>query len=228
MKKLILGILLAILIQTVSPLPAFAETLVGGMVPDGYHFKASDSPYRFSDTVLIDEKSTVTIDAGASLVAPSGKPLFWNLGRLIVHGTSDLAVSIQGNGNGFCKIANAPKTASIEVAHALFSNVGNLILSPTNEVSISVEDSELSATPIDVWYPSSLVIERNVFINGGGIKFGFDRRGKSQGVSIKNNLFLGDGTMYPFVTQAKSTLWITAWATYGEPAYIAGNSFQGL
>jgi hypothetical protein len=59
------------------------------------------------------------------------------------------------------------------------------------------------------------VIQRNVFVNSGGLSVGFS---EGRDVSILNNLFIGPST---------TGYWVESWASYGGQLEVHNNEFRG-
>jgi hypothetical protein len=145
--------------------------------------------------------------------------MFWNQGSLTFSGTRANPIRLLGKPSLFISIKNAPFGSQLRISGVLFNGGGTVwsALGYSGYTSIYFEDNEVKDLNgyFYVWYPSNkAVIQRNVFINSGGLSVGFS---EGKDVSIINNLFIGP---------SKTGYWIESWAAYGGQLEVHNNEFR--
>jgi hypothetical protein len=210
---------------------ANAETSVSGKLPDGFVFTKAGSPYRITNTLLVDEGVSVRVEPGVTLIAPKGKPIFWSLGNIDLDGSEAEKIRVIGgaenNRGSFVKVTNAPRGSKIRISHTLLDSVGKLIedTPATNDsLDIVISDSDLLKTTVYAWYPRSLSVERNVFLDRSGISLGYSTDEGGPAI-IRNNLFTGIPGVDAWYGNTPNKFWISVWASYGGAINVSGNTF---
>ena len=213
--------LLIILGLTFTPIPcATAATSIGGIATADLVLTKSQSPYVLTSTLEIPAGIKVTIEAGVEIQSNGQRTMFWNQGNLTFKGTRQDPIRLTGKPSLYILTKNAPFGSQLNISGVLF-NGGSSIWSSEGYggyFSLVFEDNEVKdvSSFIYVWYPSNMaVIQRNVFINSGGLSVGFS---EGRDISILNNLFIGPST---------TGYWIESWASYGGQLEVHNNEFQG-
>ena len=184
---------------------------VSGLITSDTTWDVSGSPYFVDGTVQVAYGVTLRIEAGVQVQVGSIDVF----GTLDVTGTDNAPVVFEGvtvkSGN------NTPtEPALIQINYAEFN--GGSLQTPTGNASyfsLILRDSVLQDTSyMYLWYPvANSYIERNIFINAGGISVG-----TSDGVQvyIRNNYFYGQTEGYA----------VENWASYsGSMTVVEANSF---
>lgn len=233
MKKFVRVFLLSAFVvafSSISPI-ASAETSIAGKLPAGFVFEKAKSPYKVTDTLLIEDDNVVRVEPGVTILLPRNKPLFWSLGSIELVGTESEKIQLIGNKGSLMKVTNAPRGISLTAQHVIFDSVGGIFSdmpANTDSIQVSISDSDFYKTLIDSWYPSTFLLERNVFLDGSGVMLGysFDPSGeKSQPAVIRNNLFSGTPGASSIYGTSGSKMWINVWAAYGGDVVVTGNTF---
>ena len=206
------------------PVPAKADTTIGGLIKTDLTLTKEGSPYSLASTLQIPTGRTVTVDPGVEIRSNGVSIMFWNQGNLLFNGTRLNPIRLTGHPGLFFSGKNSPFGSNLKISGVFFEG-GDTLLSHEGYggyQSIVFEDSEVIDVLgyVDVWYPpNKLVIQRNVFINSGGFSVGFRYSVDQTSVSIINNLFIGPST---------TNFWIQVWASYdGGQLEVHGNEFRG-
>lgn len=222
---------LAISLSAVFPMASNAETNIGGKLPQGFVFTKASSPYRVTDTLLVDEGNLVKVEPGVTIFLPKNKPLFWSLGSLELNGTESQKIQLVGQKGSFLKLTNAPRGISLKIQHVMFDSVGSLfedIPANTDSIAVSISDSDFHRTIISSWYPSRFELVRNVFLDGSGVMLGYSYNPEaagSQPAMIRNNLFTGTPGATSIYGSSSLLMWVNVWAAYGGDVLVRGNTF---
>ncbi|MUH49504.1 MAG: hypothetical protein F2685_06040, partial [Actinobacteria bacterium] len=207
-----------------SPVPAKADTTIGGLIKTDLTLTKEGSPYLLASTLQIPTGRTVTVDPGVEIRSNGVSIMFWNQGNLLFNGTRLNPIRLTGHPGLFFSGKNSPFGSNLKISGVFFEG-GDTLLSHEGYggyQSIVFEDSEVIDVLgyVDVWYPpNKLVIQRNVFINSGGFSVGFRYSVDQTSVSILDNLFIGPST---------TNFWIQVWASYdGGKLEVHGNEFRG-
>ena len=207
-----------------SPVPAKADTTIGGLIKTDLTLTKEGSPYLLASTLQIPTGRTVTVDPGVEIRSNGVSIMFWNQGNLLFNGTRLNPIRLTGHPGLFFSGKNSPFGSNLKISGVFFEGGDTLLSREGYEgyQSIVFEDSEVIDVLgyVDVWYPpNKLVIQRNVFINSGGFSVGFRYSVDQTSVSILDNLFIGPST---------TNFWIQVWASYdGGKLEVHGNEFRG-
>lgn len=186
---------------------------VGGIIDVDTVWEVTDEPYILISTLQVAPGVTLRIQPGVTVSS----------GAIVVFGTLEAVGGEQApiafNGTHIVPGANSATSDQpfkIDIQYAEFSE-GSLYAATGNAIygSLNLSDSVLTDVPyLYLWYPvADSRIERNVFINSGGISAGL---ADDTWLYITNNLFLDQTTPYAVLN----------WAAYDASAQIAEfNSF---
>ena len=180
-------------------------TEVGGLINTNTIFTADNSPYLITEILQVDVNTTLTINAGVTILAREYKNNIQVFGTLNVEGTSSEYVILE-------TIYISPRNISTErqayinIDYAKFNGGGSPYSSPFNGVGsghgvLNLKNSIINGyASMNIWYPHlNTNIENNIFINTSVISVLTDG---GVVVTIKNNVF-------------DNSLWIDARARYG-------------
>jgi chitodextrinase len=208
-----------LLLQVISLNTTYAEkqhTEVGGIIHSDAVWTKDQSPYRLTKDVQISYGSTLVIDPG--VVVEGNNHSIQTFGTLEAIGTSTSIITL--NDVQVAPGANTRDTPYL--IHIEFSDVfGGSIYPPTGHAvygSLILRDSKLTNTTyLYLWYPiRDVFIERNIFMNAGGISVGTSDDVK---VFIRNNVFYQQNSPYEQYA-------ITNWASYSiSETIVEYNSF---
>jgi hypothetical protein len=197
-----------------------AATIIGGIVNSDLVLTKSQGPYSLSSTLQIPAGFKVTVEAGVEIQSSGLETMFWNQGNLTFKGTREDPIRLIGKPSVYILTKGAQVGSELNVTGVLF-NGGRRVWSNqgySGYFSLVFEDNEVKDVSdfIYVWYLlNKAVIQRNVFINSGGLSVGF---GEGKDVSILNNLFIGPST---------TGYWVESWASYGGQLEVHNNEFRG-
>jgi hypothetical protein len=211
---------------TAGSLPAVTFTAtgftdVGGIISANTTWALSNSPYRLTSDVQVAYGAVLTIEPGVIVEGQNHRIAVFGL--LSAVGTALARISfddtrITPGSNRELE----PFTIVVEYANlnrgSFYAPTGNAIYGGfTLRNSVIRDASEY----MYVWYPvADTYIERNTFINSGGISIGADLRTTAKHVYVRNNSFQGwtapNGKYFAVVN----------WASYGgEAVVLKYNSF---
>lgn len=203
--------------------PSAGGTAVAGTISNSVAWTAAGSPYRLSDKVQIAAGATLTLEPGASIVG--GGNTLEVAGRFNAIGTAERPAVLNN-----VIVAPATTTAAdpyvIDIEHAQVFG-GAVLPTPASTTygSLTLRDSYLVNVAADHIYVRTPVanasIERNVFIESGGILVGTEPG--SANVSIKNNVFWRPAVLHTGETYATDSL-ITVFAVTPGTTTVSGNS----
>jgi len=197
-----------------------AATTIGGLANSDLVLTKSQSPYSLSSTLQIPAGIKVTVEAGVEIQSNGLQTMFWNQGNLTFNGTRDNPIRLTGKPSLYILTKNAEVGSQLNIKGVLF-NGGSSVWSNqgySGYFSLVFEDNEVKDVTdfIYVWYLlNKAVIQRNVFVNSGGLSVGFS---EGRDVSILNNLFIGPST---------TGYWVESWASYGGQLEVHNNEFRG-
>ncbi len=83
------GLLLGLVISLAIARPVVADTIVGGFINSDTHWVAADSPYIATQSVVVTNSATLTIDPGVEIRFDPLKALSVAAGQLIARGTEN-------------------------------------------------------------------------------------------------------------------------------------------
>ena len=181
---------------------------------------ASGSPYRVQGAVQVAAGATLTFEAGAKVEVDSTIQLE---GGLTVAGTATDPVIIQTDVALFRGIgAYTEPSRKVNITHANIIGPGPLTGSDTKYLGFTMTDSKISdiTSTNYIWYPTSLLFERNVFTRVNTIEIGTNR----VSAVIRNNRFR-QAPASGFRGYNGSSQ-IVSWAAYGTPLQVTGNVFD--
>jgi len=220
MKRIALSVLL-IAMGFLSPVSnATALTSIGGLATSDLVLTKSQSPYVLTSTLQIPPGISVTVEAGVEIQSNGLDNMFWNQGSLTFKGTRENPIRLTGKPSLYVSIKNATLGSKLHISGVLF-NGGGTVWSAGGYggyTDLIFEDNEVKDLSgyFYVWYVTNKAqIQRNVFINSGGLSVGFS---EGRDVSILNNLFIGP---------SKTGYWVESWAAYGGQLEVHNNNFQG-
>ena len=220
MKRIILALLFASSFTLVPISNSSAATTIGGITNSDLVLTKSQSPYSLSTTLQIPAGIKVTVEAGVEIQSNGLETMFWNQGILSFKGTRENPIRLTGKPSVYILTKNAEVGSQLNITGVLF-NGGSRVWSNqgySGYFTLIFEDNEVKDVTdfIYVWYLlNKAVIQRNVFINSGGLSVGFS---EGKDVSILNNLFIGPST---------TGYWIESWAAYGGQLEVHNNEFRG-
>lgn len=197
-----------------------AATTIGGIVNSDLILNKSQGPYSLSSTLQIPAGVKVTVEAGVEIQSNGLETMFWNQGILTFKGTRENPIRLTGKPSIYVLTKNSVAGSQLNISGVLF-NGGRRVWSNEGfggSFDLIFEDNEVKDVTdfIYVWYLlNKAVIQRNVFINSGGLSVGFNQ-GKD--VSILNNLFIGPST---------TGYWVESWASFGGQLEVHKNEFRG-
>lgn len=220
MKRILLVVLFAFS-SSIAPISSSsAATTIGGIAKSDLVLTKSQSPYSLSSTLQIPTGVKVTVEAGVEIQSNGLETMFWNQGNLTFNGTRENPIRLTGKPSVYILTKNAEVGSQLNITGVLF-NGGSRVWSNqgySGYFSLVFEDNEVKDVTdfIYVWYLlNKAVIQRNVFINSGGLSVGFS---EGKDVSILNNLFIGPST---------TGYWVESWASYGGQLEVHNNEFRG-
>ncbi|WP_167880515.1 fibronectin type III domain-containing protein [Nocardioides guangzhouensis] len=183
---------------------------------------ASGSPYLVQGPVQIAAGSTLTIEAGAEVVVDSS---FQLEGGLTVAGTAEAPVRIQTDVPLFQSAGTAynEPTRQARIRHANITGPGALMGTGNSRyLGIEITDSRISDVSARnyIWYPTKLVLERNVFTRVNTLDIGTNH----VAAVIRNNRFRQTPT--GGFSGYNGTSQVVSWAAYGTPLLVEGNVFE--
>ena len=220
MKRILLVVLFAFSFSLVPISSSSAATTIGGIANSDLVLTKSQSPYSLSSTLQIPAGVKVTVEAGVEIQSNGLETMFWNQGNLTFNGTRENPIRLTGKPLDYILTKNAEVGSQLNITGVLF-NGGSRVWSNqgySGYFSLVFEDNEVKdvTDSIYVWYLlNKAVIQRNVFINSGGLSVGFS---DGKNVSILNNLFIGPST---------TGYWVESWASYGGQLEVHNNEFRG-
>jgi hypothetical protein len=220
MKRITLAMLIALSFFLTPIEHSSAATSIGGLLNTDLILTKSQSPYSLSSTLQIPAGVKVTVEAGVEIQSNGLQTMFWNQGNLTFNGTRDNPIRLTGKPSLYILTKNAEVGSQLNVKGVLF-NGGRSVWSNqgySGYFSLVFEDNEVKDVTdfIYVWYLlNKAVIQRNVFVNSGGLSVGFS---EGKDVSILNNLFIGPST---------TGYWVESWASYGGQLEVHNNEFRG-
>jgi hypothetical protein len=193
------------------------DTPVGGILSGDTVWTLENSPYVLTKDIQIPNGVTLTIRSGAIVKGNNYSIKVW--GTLKVSGMNNQMVKFDETN---IELGTADKTqppSLIDIQYAVID--GGSIYYPTgNSIngSLILRDSLIKNinssihSYIYLWYPvSDCYIERNIFVNSGGISVGIS----GPDVFIRNNVFIEQTT--PFAVEN--------WAAYSGQTIVQYNSF---
>ena len=185
---------------------------VGGIINVDTTWDVTNSPYTISSPIQVAPGVTLTINPGVT-VSSGDIQIF---GSLHAVGTTNSFVRFNGTnikpgGNS----VSQDQPFNINIKYSDFSG-GSLYYPTGNAIygSLNLQDSKLTGIPyMYLWYPvADSYIERNIFINSGGISAGLD----NVDLFVRNNVFIDQTTGHA----------VRNWAAYGTANQIVEfNSF---
>ena len=185
---------------------------VGGIINVDTTWGITNSPYTISSPVQIAPGVTLTINPGVT-VSSGDIQVF---GSLNAVGTTNSLVRFNGtNIKPGENTVSSNQPFNINIKYSDFS--GGSLYYPTGGGiygSLNLQDSKLTDIPyMHLWYPvADSYIERNIFINSGGIDAGL----RDVNLFVRNNVFIDQTTGYA----------VRNWAAYGTANQIVEfNSF---
>lgn len=186
---------------------------VSGIISSDTVWANTSEPYIIVSPIQIAPGVTLTIEQGVSITGGS----IAVLGILDVNGNAGNRVvfdnvSVEPGGNEI----SIDNPFHIDISYAEF-NAGSLYQATGDAIygSLTLTDSILKNIPaMYLWYPvADIYIERNIFLESGGISIGTD---EDITVNIRNNIFNGQTTDYA----------VKNWASYASSQTIVEfNSF---
>jgi hypothetical protein len=220
MKRILLVALFTFSFSLVPICSSSAATTIGGIANSDLVLTKSQSPYSLSSTLQIPAGVKVIVEAGVEIQSNGLETMFWNQGNLTFNGTRENPIRLTGKPSVYVLTKNAQIGSQLNITGVLF-NGGTRVWSNqgySGYFSLVFEDNEVQDVTdfIYVWYLlNRAVIQRNVFVNSGGLSVGF---GEGKDVSILNNLFIGPST---------TGYWVESWASYGGQLEVHNNEFRG-
>jgi hypothetical protein len=208
------------------PLPAVAAetaegtTISGEIITTDKAWTADASPYYIDGPVQVAAGALLTIEAGARVYVKSTLQLE---GGLTVAGTATNPVVVHTSVPLFRGIgAYSEPSRVVTISHADITGPGPLTGSDTKYLAFTLTDSRISDIPTTnyIWYPSMLLIERNVFTRVNTLEVG-----TSGSAVIRNNRFRGMPASGSFSGYNGSSQ-LVSWAAYGGPMEVTGNVFE--
>jgi len=207
--------------------PPAGGTAVSGILDRSTTWTAAGSPYWLTDKVVIPAGITLTVAPGASVVGGGN--------RIEVSGRLN-ALGAVGNPVVLNNVVVAPSLSTAAAPYIIDIERAQLFggaVSPTpgSQIygSLILKDSYLANVVGDHIYVSSPVadtaIERNVFIESGGITVG--TAAGSARVSIKNNMFWFPAVLRNAEINATDAV-LTVFSVDPGTLAITGNSFIGV
>ncbi len=196
-------------------------TQVDGTITSDTTWKAADSPYIITSTIIIPEDVNLTIEPGVTVTAESSvTTMFLINGAITAHGNPTNKITFDGNGNAtFFKTNHLVSEGFVDLDYCIIKN-GQSAFWFDNTGSFNLTNSDLSDLSQEsyLWYPSQdTYIEFNTFTNTSGLKIATgDYSSNSSGVVyVKYNLFINNQGYI-----------IDNFASYGlSKAYVNNNSF---
>lgn len=163
-------------------------TDVGGIIDTDTTWDLAGSPYNITSNVQVDEGVTLTIDPGVLINGEGLNIEIW--GVLNAFGTDILNIILN---NVDIEPQNSASTAVVNIQFVQinsgcpFDGYGSLTLL----------DSKIQNTrKIDLRNPGNSHVERNIFLNAGGIKIVYL---VADTVYVRNNIFFQQTTDYAIV-----------------------------
>lgn len=166
-----------------------------GILTEDTVWTKENSPYFLTGEVQLAYGASLTIEPGVHVYSKGYAIKVW--GDLIVKGTAEDQVF-------FNQVRIEPygklyENSSLNIEHA-YINRGDIYSFNTSYSSLILRDSVLNRVGnLDIYYPKAdSYIERNIFIETGGIRFGSDR---GRVLEFRNNLFYRQ--IYPYYIQSR-------------------------
>jgi hypothetical protein len=227
MKKTHFSII-SVLIMLFVALPSVSAqgaqvSFTGGRVQESTILTKANGPYLITSTIEIPSGITLTIEPGVQIDVRSQVNLFWVQGKLVIRGSKESPVRIDGTASNYFYLKGA-RTAEVEAKFLLINGSGTGSLIPATgyeqNASLNFEDCEFINIPgfNYIWYPNAANFSRNVFWKTAGFSTGTS----NAAVIFKNNLFLGD----PIKVEDNS-YWIDVW-NGSTLVNLSGNEFRDL
>lgn len=216
-KNFIVYFLACLSVILLSSPQTFADTYVGGIINTDITWTLANSPYTLTNRVQIAYGATLSIEPGVIVNGNNNAIQVW--GVLDAVGTKTLKII-------FNDVEIKPGTNNdnepflIEMQFSGYN--GGSIYYPTGDAiygSLNLRDSKITNIPyMHLWYPTSdCFIERNIFINSGGISVGTTA---GVNVYISNNVFYMQQKKFEEGDYA-----VEAWANCGSQIIVDYNSF---
>jgi hypothetical protein len=166
--------------------PLFAQTPVSGIISTNTTWTRAGSPYNLTGTVQVMENVTLTIESGVTINGSNQKIEVF--GALSAVGNSDSKIIFN-----YTSIDGSPLVnyfAILNIQHANFTGGGILASLVSYTLSLTLRDCRFSGCSViylinSVTSPNNY-IERNVFVNSGGIDTWIIGNGI---VYVRNNVF---------------------------------------
>jgi hypothetical protein len=219
MKRIILTVLIVFGFVLAPIQNSSAATTIGGIANSDLVLTKNGSPYSLSSTLQIPEGVKVTVEAGVEIQSNGLEAMFLNQGNLTFSGTRDNPIRLTGKPSVYVLTKGAKAGSQLNISGVLFNGGGSVWSGQGygGVFSLIFEDNEVIDVTnfLYVWYLSNkAVIQRNVFINSGGLSVGFNG---GLDVSILNNLFIGPST---------TGYWVESWNASGGQLEVHNNEFR--
>jgi hypothetical protein len=199
-------------ITVVSPF-----TDVRGTIQANTTWTRARSPYRLTGTVQVAPGATLTIEPGVTVFGGGLRRFLDVLGTVRAVGTPGNRITLEGI------VARTDTAGVLHVEHAHFFNGGYGPVQDRSGAFILRNSVVETSAPLHVRYPrADVFIERNLFVNAGGIVAGSDQ-GR---VYVRNNHFgravPGSGAPAALeVWHGPAARYVVQHNTFAETAYIA-------
>ena len=220
----IISVLIMLFVTFPSVLAQGAQvSFTGGRVQEGTTLTKANGPYLITSTIEIPSGVTLTIEPGVQIDVRSQVNLFWVQGKLVIRGSKESPVRIDGSALNYFYLKGA-RTAEIDAKYLLIygSDEGSIIPATGYEqnASLNFEDCEFINIPgfNYIWYPNAANFSRNVFWKTAGFSIGTN----NAAVIFKNNLFLDDP-----IKVEENSYWVDVW-NGSTLVNLSGNEFRDL
>lgn len=199
----------------ISSWPVFADTEVGGIIDNDTTWSLADSPYNITSTIQINEGITLTIEPGVVINGNGFIIEFFY--HLYAIGSYESRIVF----NNVHLVSGSNTISSfLHVVYALLNNSSIGICFGGNGSIIASDCIFQNYDSCSCYLGGPLFdsyIERNIFINTGGIEF--DPRSDDIKIYIRNNVF------YNHALDFSSKRAIFSISMYGPDLVIQNNSF---
>ena len=199
--------------------PNAAGTMVSNtIITSDTTWLAADGPFTVQGRVQVAAGATLTIEAGAVVVVQQTIELE---GGLTLAGSAATPVRLQADAPIFRGIGEYDEPSrQVRIEHAEIRGPAALTVPNTKYLGLTITDSQLTDIMQSsyLWYPTSLLLERNVFTNVNTLEIGTNH----VSAIIRHNRFRSRS----YFSGYNGASQIVSWAAYGTPLMVTGNVFE--